>query len=977
MHASAQYYYIGEEPSGVRWGMAKSQHFTLIFPRTFSSGKSIDSSFANANARNYLRLMELNYGATADSIGLRSGLCNSFPIVLHMYNARSNGVTVWAPRQIDFYGIPPANENYPQNWKEQLVMHEGRHAWQVAHFTKGIYKYLYWFLGDQITGLGSGVYPSRWMLEGDAVVAETERCNAGRGRSGSFLSYFLLDTRVPDLRGGLQERSWDQWRFGSIKHYSPDHYALGYWINSAARYETGDYNLADKIFSLEAKQFWNVNVVANAFTTYAGKSHKEYLTGSEFEKMKKLYAPAEKIPADSMAAVLPFDKKVTGEQHGYYVNYDKITVINPDSLLTVYSGYGSSSYLALLYRDKNDGSYKSRILRHFNGSVSNLLYDGGKIWWSEIVADARWQMLKYSQIYSYALTAGTTKLLKAGTYWYNPSKYGDYMAVTEYSPDSDVSSLILVNTGAPISYNGKIVEEGGSIGRLASMNGQIMESAAVGGKMYMTAVTNEGEGLYMREGNIKNVLNGGSAIKTIISPKNQTIKRLRAEGKLLYFISDFSGSDMLYCYNTESGKIFRASNAMNISSAQIIGGDVYYTALKTAGGFKAYKSSALKIAVPGDTLGNPHYIVAEELSRQYKETLGNEPMAKLKKDLDAEDITIGNYNKLQHLFKLHSWAPFYYDVNSITAGSYDSFINEAAPGVTLYSQNTLGTATGMLGYSYLHGQSGVHAKFSYSGFYPVFELQVHYNDQEMDDKGKHSIRTSAIVYIPWQFNHGGWNRGITPQIMWSYRNDQELYTKLFVKQNVERQQLIGAIRGYCMLPAAASQIYPSWGIGASVRAGFNPNGGDKFGSIYAGYVYGYVPGIFWNQGLKLTAGYQYQDIGGHTYWLGNQLDMPRGLDDEYGTKYIRLTADYAIPVYLGDVSLGCFAYLKRLQIIPFADYGRLKKLNGWKNLHAVGGDIIIDGNFFRIGYPVSLGFRYANNGAGHNYGALLFSVTFD
>lgn len=46
------------------------------------------------------------------------------------------------------------------------------------------------------------------------------------------------------------------------------------------------------------------------------------------------------------------------------------------------------------------------------------------------------------------------------------------------------------------------------------------------------------------------------------------------------------------------------------------------------------------------------------------------------------------------------------------------------------------------------------------------------------------------------------------------------------------------------------------------------------------------PGIFWNQGLKLTVGYQYQDIGKHTYWLGNQIDMPRGADDEYGNKIL-------------------------------------------------------------------------------------------
>jgi hypothetical protein len=186
--AFAQYYYIGEEPSGVKWQIAKSGHFSLIFPYS-------DSTAAGKVAKRYLNLMELNYGSSADSLGLRSGLCNSFPMVLHTYNAKGNGVTVWAPRQIDFYGIPSAYSTYPQKWEEQLVLHEGRHAWQIAHFTKGIYKYLYWFMGDQITGGASGIYPSRWMLEGDAVVAETERSNAGRGRSGSFLAYYLLDTR--------------------------------------------------------------------------------------------------------------------------------------------------------------------------------------------------------------------------------------------------------------------------------------------------------------------------------------------------------------------------------------------------------------------------------------------------------------------------------------------------------------------------------------------------------------------------------------------------------------------------------------------------------------------------------------------------------------------------------------------------------------------------------------------------------------
>ena len=48
--------------------------------------------------------------------------------------------------------------------------------------------------------------------------------------------------------------------------------------------------------------------------------------------------------------------------------------------------------------------------------------------------------------------------------------------------------------------------------------------------------------------------------------------------------------------------------------------------------------------------------------------------------------------------------------------------------------------------------------------------------------------------------------------------------------------------------------------------------------------------------------------------------MPRGFDNIVLMDYAKFTADYAIPIYLGDVTWPWLYYLKRLQIIPFGDF---------------------------------------------------------
>ena len=93
------------------------------------------------------------------------------------------------------------------------------------------------------------------------------------------------------------------------------------------------------------------------------------------------------------------------------------------------------------------------------------------------------------------------------------------------------------------------------------------------------------------------------------------------------------------------------------------------------------------------------------------------------------------------------------------------------------------------------------------------------------------------------------------------------------------------------------------------------------------------------------------------------------------------TADYAIPIYLGDVSIGPLAYLKQLQIIPFFDYARVdfyRRWGGmmgfysgshyqWESRYSFGADVMLQCHLLRIGFPMYIGVRYARTNKPGDY----------
>lgn len=228
-----------------------------------------------------------------------------------------------------------------------------------------------------------------------------------------------------------------------------------------------------------------------------------------------------------------------------------------------------------------------------------------------------------------------------------------------------------------------------------------------------------------------------------------------------------------------------------------------------------------------------------------------------------------------------------------------------------------------------------------------------------------NISGSVSAYIPFKFSSGGWSRGFTPRVSYYISNDRrdanayifgkagipadgkrvtpegltpQWYPERKMKsfKNLPAQNLTASASLYGVLPVNNSGVFPRWGGG--VQAGLSyPLGMTHWYSPAAfGYAYGYFPGFTPEQGLKLTGLWQGQmptREKGRLYTSAPFSTsatgiLPRGIQAaslrsalvQRTENLAKFTADYAVPIYVGDRSLlwSCI-YIRRLLLTPHFD----------------------------------------------------------
>lgn len=137
----AQFMDYGSDPAKFKWNIARLPHYNLVYPQGNDS-----------MAYRYALFLENVYPHMSKTIG--KPIKAKFPVILHPDNMQSNGMVSWAPRRMELITTPSSDLNN-QSWDKHLVLHESRHVFQTGKVMHGIFKPLYYIIGEQAAGVAS------------------------------------------------------------------------------------------------------------------------------------------------------------------------------------------------------------------------------------------------------------------------------------------------------------------------------------------------------------------------------------------------------------------------------------------------------------------------------------------------------------------------------------------------------------------------------------------------------------------------------------------------------------------------------------------------------------------------------------------------------------------------------------------------------------------------------------------------------
>ncbi|MBQ9547548.1 MAG: hypothetical protein IJV01_00105 [Bacteroidales bacterium] len=911
--AGAQFYSEGSEPARGRWRQFRTPAYRVVFP------EGMDSL-----ARVYVGELERFRGPVSRTAGYEPNqkYRRPMPVILHA-DSEANGMVAWTPRRMELFTIPEAYSPEPLSWPTQLAVHEGRHVAQMQFVRDGIFGIGHVLTGQLLAGMATALYGGSSFFEGDAVVAETALTPSGRGRTADFLSYYRISFAQGDYR------NYWRWRYGSLNAYSPNHYALGYLLTSGMRtrfdapYFTADYyrRIFNRKFGLP---FFNLQ-----------KTVRED-SGLRFrDAFRQIQEHVATGWAEEEAARGPFTPtEAAGPEHPLYTRYGSLCFAG-DSLWAVRAGLDRA---AELVRIDPDGTAHAE--GSFAGRSSRLSYSPatGRLFWTESLPHPRWEFLSISAL-RYRGRDGKKHTLRSDGHLYNPAAdpASDRLSVSAYFSDGKSALQVLS------------ARDGALLQSYPAPDGlQVLESAWTGSRLFVSAVSEEGIGIY----------EPAASWRCILPPQPVKIKALSARGGELLFLSDRNGADNLYALEPVSERVDQLGSLRFGASSFAFSPD----------------SSALLLT---EELHEGRLVRRIETARLERRSVD---FSELFRYADADRMTAQEpqlpgeavlpegeaqrYSRLAHLIKLHSWVPFYLRFNDISAISSEDLENDGSLGATVLFQNDLGTMRGSAGYSLGYDLSdeswrhGAHLQAVYSGLYPVIEANLDLDSGQarhyffsyepgveepallFRPDGAPSFLAEMKAYVPLDFSSGGWSRGVLPSLQLRARNDRFTGTG----GTVPVTAVTAAVRAYAIRDRATSAIFPRWGLGAEAGAWFRP-GLSEISTPYTYlHLYSYLPGFARTHGLRLIGDLQCATDGSGRVWH-------------------RLEAEYALPFAPVDWTFLCpLAYVRNFEL-------RLAQ--------AVGSDPACTtvslcarlGNFLWIPYGARMGFslRYDNALPGNEF----------
>jgi len=912
---TGQYFESGQDPASLKWLRINTGRFEVIYPEKYGSA---GQKFA----------MDLE-DAYSDLSKIYPPSKFRIPVIVHNFTTQSNGFVAWAPKRMEVYPTPEQN-SVPMSANRQLALHELTHVLQMTSLNSGISKAMSAVFGQQFTGATAALLPL-WYLEGDAVFAESVLSGSGRGNSPSFQK----ELKALSLQNNGLFR-YDKMINGSYRDHIPDHYQLGYQMVVWQYYKSGP-GLWPDITEYTGRNPFLLNPVNFGLRKMTGLTKKK-LFEQAYDSLSALWRSD---LAGSRALSYP---KINPSKGKDYINYFSPVVAGNDSVYSIKTSMYAPMSIVLI--NPSTGKEKRAYIpgRIYPEVISS---GGNKLVWVETRPDPRWEHRNYSVVVVYDTRSSSARQISFGTRYLAASISGDarLIAVLENSPDN-LNSLKFIDSqsGLPLK----------SIPAPNNYSLQYPRWSDDDKKISMIFLNEQGEGIITFD-------TSNDIWDVLIDPQKNDIQSATIRGDTLFFVSSVSGTDNIF-FRTPGGSVFKVtSSAFGAYDVFASGKDIL---------FSDYSSSGLDIcSIP---VAEAELYTGERFSEgMIAERFANPggPAG------DSARFLPEPYKKWQHLFGLHSWMPFYADIEEVQSDPAS-----VRPGLTLFSQNHLSTLISSAGYEYSRaGEHVFHTRLLWKGWYPVFDTRIDYGNSTETDLAGENISLPALkpglklknsVYLPLNFTTGKFSHTVYPSISADYKRR---YVYLRDERKFDEAQVQLTTRLYLSNyhRSAFRDIYPRWAQVIDITNTTAPWDKKIYGSSLALKTAFYFPGIFRNNGIKLR--YESEKQSFARYISSNRANFPRGYRNLVAEKLQFTSADYAFPLAYPDFTVGQLLFLKRVRTSLFYDHAVAtdvyylkststglivdRKTEGKEYFNSFGFEILADFHILRIPYPLTSGIQ--------------------
>ncbi|MDX9812846.1 MAG: hypothetical protein RBU28_10685 [Bacteroidales bacterium] len=930
-----QYYDTGQDPASLKWMQIKTDRFTVIYPKQYGD-QGIE----------FARTLEESYNRITSVFPDRKF---RIPVVIHNFTTQSNGYVAWAPRRMEIYPTPEQN-SIPLNPVKYLTIHELTHVMQMESLERGFTKGASFLFGEQFPGVVASLLPL-WYLEGDAVYAESVLTESGRGRSPAFHKQLKA---ISAGRGSMF--SYDKIVNGSFRHFVPDHYSSGFHITSWSKYRYGS-DLWNDALRLTGNLPFTLNPVNLSLLSTSGVTRKK-LFSEAYDTLGVIW---KNELATNGSMPYPSLNPPKGRR---YISYHSPVKISNTGYVAVRTSMGSPPAIVLIDTEK------SRVKKlHSPGQIYPYILSQGRssVVWVERKNDPRWNNRNYSVIMHMDTRNGKVRQIGRKT---------RYMAAA-VSPD-----------GTTIAASVNSIDNRNSLVFIDISTGMAGQAFTVPGNAYIQkprwsedgkevtfiSLTEKGEGIVSF--NVNN-----HAFSTLIEENTDDYQDAFIRNDSLFFVSSRSGTENIYVMSPEKTITRLTASRFGATGFIVDGGKLIFSDYTSHGNDISITDIGSGYEAPSSRSDPSGFISGHD-----------------KTVADAIPIVEKNYEpvpyrKFSHLFRFHSWLPFYADLNEITADPL-----AITPGLTLMSQNTLSTLQTTVGYEYSEKMHRLHSRITWKGWYPVFESEIDYGEDNYIHKLSERIDDPDIInpgmyvagraYLPLRFSSGGYIQYFQPSLSFYYANNY-----IFLKEqgiyDRGQTQLSGRLYFSNYKRSSVRDIYPRFAQIADINYSFYPFEKTIFGSFMTLRTALYVPGLFQNNVIRLKYEWDLQDV--EKIPLMNRIDLPRGYRDISSEDLMVFSGSYDAPLVYPDLGILGVVYLTRIRTSLFYDYAsgkgnyHLSRENGrvlteyyeagTETFSSFGVEMLADFHLFRFPYTLSAGARASwVSGADSPFTEILFSI---